>query len=98
MRLAKWREEQDLSQAALAELLGCDQSYISRIERAVSPQIPSRGWMLKIHNVTHGVVSPNDFYDLPPIGQLELPMEPAPAPLLDACAPAVDEPQLQAAA
>jgi transcriptional regulator with XRE-family HTH domain len=35
MRLAKWREEQDLSQAELADRLGCDQSYISRIERAL---------------------------------------------------------------
>lgn len=86
MRLAKWREEQDLSQAELAEQLGCDQSFISRIERATNPQIPSRGWMLKIHQLTRGEVSPNDFYDLPPVGQLTLPLEPetlAPAPLLD---------------
>jgi transcriptional regulator with XRE-family HTH domain len=98
MRLAKWREEQELSQADLAEKLGCDQSFISRIERAVGPQIPSRGWMLKIHQLTRGEVTPNDFYDLPPIDQLQLPMEaPAPAPLFDQ---AEIEPQasLQAAA
>jgi hypothetical protein len=61
--------------------------------------IPSRTYMPRVFSFTRGAITPNDFYDLPPIGQLELPMEPpAPAPLLDVVAGMGDEPQLQAAA
>jgi hypothetical protein len=57
--------------------------------------------MLKIWQLTRGLVGPNDFYDLPPIGQLELPIELAPAPLFDRPADQSGEPaedELQVAA
>lgn len=67
--------------------------------------IPSRTFMPRIFAFTRGDIRPDHFYDLPPIGQLELPIEPpASAPLLDLAAAderrqaADDEPQLQAAA
>lgn len=90
MRLAEWRIEQGLTQAELADRLGCDQSYISLIERATDPQIPRRQWMLKIYRLTHGAVRPDDFYNLPILEQLKLPLEddaPASAPLFDAPEP-----------
>lgn len=52
----------------------------------IGRRIPGRDFMVEIYKLTRGAVTPDDFYDLPPIGQLELPMAPpAPAPLLDAC-------------
>lgn len=97
MRLAEWRKQQGLKQWELAERLGCSQPFISLIERADDGQVPSREWMVKIYQLTRGAVAPNDFYDLPPIGQLELPIgPPAPAPLFDAPAEAADELQVAA--
>lgn len=89
MRLAEWRIGQGLTQAELAEKLGCEQSFISQIERAADPMIPRRRWMLAIYRFTFGAVTPNDFYNLPVLEQLALPMDdqkpaaPAPAPLFD---------------
>jgi len=82
MRLAEWRIEQGLTQSELAARLGCDQSYISLIERSTDPQTPRRHWMLKIYRLTRGAVTPNDFYDLPDLNQPALQLE-FPAPLLD---------------
>jgi transcriptional regulator with XRE-family HTH domain len=102
VRLAEWRKQQGWTQDELAGQLDCSQSFVSLIERATDPQIPGRDWMVKIYQLTRGAVAPNDFYELPPIGQLELPIEPSPAPLFDA--PEVDKndvaaaPELQAAA
>jgi transcriptional regulator with XRE-family HTH domain len=97
VRLAEWRKLQGWKQDELAGELGCTQPFISEIERASAPKIPGRAWMVKIYQLTRGAVTPNDFYDLPPIGQLELPIgPPAATPLLDCVA--ADEPQLQAAA
>lgn len=98
MRLAEWRKEQGWTQDELAAALDCSQPFISLIERRTGGQIPSRDWMLKIWRLTKGLVAPNDFYDLPPIGQLELPMEATPAPLLDALDAPDETPALQAAA
>lgn len=98
VRLAKWREGK-MTQGQLADALGCSQPFISLIERRTDPQIPSREWMLKIWKLTKGLVGPNDFYDLPPIGQTELALDaPAAAPLLKACETAVEQPQPQAVA
>lgn len=89
MRLAEWRIGQGLTQSELAAKLGCDQSFISYIERANDPMIPRREFMLKIYRFTFGAVTPNDFYNLPVLEQLALPMEdqkpaaPSPAPLFD---------------
>lgn len=65
MKLATWRKERGMTQVDLAAALGCSQSYISQIERAVEPIVPSRELMAVIFRVTDGAVEPNDFYDLP---------------------------------
>jgi len=104
MRLAEWRISEGMTQAQLADRLGCEQSFISQIERAHDPMIPRRRFMLSIFRLTFGAVTPNDFYNLPVLEQLVLPMgddQPAslrvlaPAPLLEGAALA---PELQAAA
>lgn len=48
----------------------------------ISRRIPSPRFMTAIWRVTRGEVVPNDFYELPPIGQMTLPFT-RPAPLLD---------------
>jgi transcriptional regulator with XRE-family HTH domain len=86
MRLAEWRIGQGMTQAQLADRLGCEQSFISQIERATDPMIPRRRWMLAIYRLTWAAVTPNDFFDLPELEQLALPMDDqaaAPAPLLE---------------
>lgn len=84
MRLAEWRQSKDWTQRDLADALGCKQSFISLLERRLGGQIPGRDWMLKIYRLTKGAVEPNDFYDLPPIDQLDLPIDDLPAaPLFD---------------
>lgn len=54
-----------MRQAEMAEALGCSQSYISQIERAVDPVVPGAGVMIGIYQLTDGAVQPNDFYALP---------------------------------
>lgn len=112
MRLAEWRKQQGWTQDELAARLDCSQPFVSLIERAADPQIPGRDWMIKIYQLTKGAVSPNDFYDLPALGQLELPIgtpgelslfdRPEAVPFLDAAKLAdegvVDERPMQAAA
>ena len=84
VRLADWRKTEGWSQQKLADELDIAQCNVSQIERVGSTQIPSREVMRKIWTLTKGEVSPNDFYDLPALEQLELAIgEPAPAPLFD---------------
>jgi transcriptional regulator with XRE-family HTH domain len=77
MRLVEWRRQEGLSQVELADRLGCDQSYVSLIERGEPERMPRRDMMVKIYRVTRGAVAPNDFYDLPDLSevQLALPIE-----------------------
>jgi transcriptional regulator with XRE-family HTH domain len=86
MRLVQWRIDKGLTQRQLADELGCSQPAVSLIERATERPngngIPTRDLMLKIYRVTVGAVTPNDFYDLPALDQLQLPIA-EPAPLLD---------------
>ena len=65
VRLAEWRKQIDVTQVDLAERLGCSQSYVCQMERAVNPIIPGREIMVKIYRISGGAVTPNDFYDLP---------------------------------
>lgn len=65
MRLAIWRKNAGKTQADLAELLGCSQSYISQIERTTGALVPGPAIMIEIYRLTDGAVQPNDFYDLP---------------------------------
>ena len=66
MKLAEWRRKQAMTQAELATALGCSQSYVSQIERAVGAIVPGAAVMLAIFELTQGAVQPNDFYSLPP--------------------------------
>lgn len=87
VRLVEWRKEKGWTQDELADALDCSQPFVSLIERRSNPQIPGRDQMIRIHRLTKGAVSPNDFYDLPPLGQLDLPIEDLdPAPLLERAA------------
>jgi transcriptional regulator with XRE-family HTH domain len=87
VRLSKWRIDKGLTQRQLADELGCTQTAISLIERGTDQPdsiIPRRDLMLKIFRFTKGEVTPNDFYDLPALDQLDLPIgEPAAAPLFE---------------
>lgn len=65
MRLAIWRKLEGKTQADLADLLGCSQSYISQIERTAGALVPGPAIMIEIYRLTDGQVEPNDFYDLP---------------------------------
>ena len=88
MRLVEWRKSEGLTQDELADLFGCTQPVISALERTGN-SVPRPDLMLKIYRKTFGAVSPNDFYNLPVLEQLTLPMEErkprpiAPAPLVD---------------
>jgi DNA-binding XRE family transcriptional regulator len=73
MRLAEWRKQEGYNQQQLADALGVTQPTISYVERANDPQMPQPDLMRRIYALTRGAVTPNDFYDLPPIDQLELP-------------------------
>jgi transcriptional regulator with XRE-family HTH domain len=86
MKLRAWREDAGLSRRELAEKLSTDTATIYRWELDLGhadKRIPALGFMSRLHQLTRGAVSPNDFYDLPPLEQLELPIEPSPAPLFD---------------
>lgn len=65
LKLAEWRKQNGMSQVDLAEAIGCTQPYVSQIERAQRPVMPSPPVMERIFVVTEGAVEPNDFYDLP---------------------------------
>lgn len=67
MKLAAWRKRKGWTQAHLAESLGCSQSYVSQIERAVDPIVPGKELLAKLYELSGGAVQPNDFYDLPKI-------------------------------
>lgn len=82
MRLVEWRREQGRTQQQVADALGVNQSAVSQWERANDPYLPSPDVMRRIYALTQGTVAPNDFYDLPPLGQLQLAIE-TEAPLLD---------------
>lgn len=91
MKLAEWRKQEGYDQQQLADALGVTQPSISYLERSADrafgkPQVPKPDLMRRIYALTRGAVTPNDFYDLPSIDQLELPdlAPPASAPLLAA--------------
>lgn len=65
MKLTAWRRKQGMTQAELADHLGCSQSYVSQMERAVEPIIPGPAIMIALFEMSCGDVQPNDFYELP---------------------------------
>jgi transcriptional regulator with XRE-family HTH domain len=101
VKLRAWREDAKLSRRELGDKLRTDSTSIFRweLERGhPDKRIPTSGFMEAIHRLTRGAVTPNDFYDLPALEQLELPMHEAPpAPLFDRQEEGAAEPQLQAA-
>lgn len=62
-----WRRREQMTQAELAEELGCSQSYVSQMERAVDPIIPGPAIMIALYELSYGEVDPNSFYDLPEV-------------------------------
>jgi transcriptional regulator with XRE-family HTH domain len=46
--LRQWRRERQMSQERLAELSGCDRSYLSRLERGLN--VPSLNVMVDLAN------------------------------------------------
>jgi len=84
VRFAKWRKFKQMSQVEAADALGVSQPMISMIERNRDAQIPRRDLMIKIYRLTKGEVTPNDFYELPSLEQLDLNIgQPQPAPLFE---------------
>lgn len=81
--LRVWREGQapKLTLDAAAAAVGTVRQVWWDWERG--RRIPSQRFMAAIWKFTAGAIAPNDFYDLPPIGQMPLPFGAAPAPLLD---------------
>lgn len=80
--LRNWREGQlpKLTLDAAAAAVGTVRQVWRDWE--IGRRIPSPRFMTAIWRFTRGDVVPNDFYDLPPIGQMTLPFA-TPAPLLD---------------
>jgi transcriptional regulator with XRE-family HTH domain len=93
MRLAEWRKQEGYDQQQLADALGITQPTVSYLERSPDraigkPQVPKPDLMRRIWTLTRGAVTPNDFYDLPPIGQMELPdLAPEPRSIASRSAP-----------
>lgn len=71
VKLANWRKLHGLTQAALADELGCSQSYVSQIERADDPIVPGKDILARLYELSGGEVQPNDFYDLPDLNSRE---------------------------
>ena len=64
MPLKKWREINGKSQIDVANAVGAaNATVVSRWERGV--HLPRRHEMIWLYVLTAGVVTPNDFYDLP---------------------------------
>ena len=69
MKLVDWRRKQRRTQAEVADLLGCSQSYVSQMERTLDPIVPGAAVMIGIYEMTEGLVQPNDFFALPDLGR-----------------------------
>jgi hypothetical protein len=96
--LRAWREAQQPRMTLDAAAAGVGTVRQTWYDWETGRRIPDRTYMPRIYGFTQGVVRPDHFYELPPIGQMALPFETGPAPLLDLANGENDEPQLQAAA
>ena len=67
MKLRQWRISAKITQPELADALGTVLSTVARYENGT--RMPEPETMRTIYTVTDGAVQPNDFYDLPPLGQ-----------------------------
>lgn len=63
MKLSDWRRQNSLKQQQLADDLGCIVTSIARYETGL--RRPDGPTMIRIYQLTDGLVQPNDFYNLP---------------------------------
>lgn len=78
MALKAWRESNGKSLEECAKLFGvANGTVVWRWEAGIA--VPRRHQMIRVYVETKGAVTPNDFYDLPPLPALparaELPQE-----------------------
>jgi hypothetical protein len=64
MKLSQYLAETNLTDAAFADMVGAERSTITRLRGG--DQIPSRPLMLRIVEVTAGLVTANDFFGIAP--------------------------------
>lgn len=63
MDLKTWRKQTDITQKQLADMIGLSNVTICRYE--AGERIPTdKAVVLKILEITKGLVTPNDFYNL----------------------------------
>lgn len=65
-RFDRWCRERGLTDKAVAERLGCTQQAVNLWRKPFGDPKrvpPSWTWLLKIHELTGGLVLPNDFLD-----------------------------------
>lgn len=64
MKFRDWLKQVGYTQAEYGRLKGKPQQTIARY---CADRIPDRQMMVTIYRDSHGAVTPNDFYDLPPL-------------------------------
>jgi len=67
MRLQTYLEVEKISIAGFARACGVGRRTMHRIVLGVC--LPRRALMMRIYELTHGAVTPNDFYELPELAQ-----------------------------
>lgn len=72
MKLKKWREQEGITQGALAASLGVSDVSVSRYENG---RIPEPDVMSAIYAITNGSVCPNDFYGIAPVVDQVVPVD-----------------------
>lgn len=65
MKLELFLEKSDLSESQFAKMIGVHRNTIYKYTKG--ERRPEEEIMLLIAQVTGGLVTPNDFYDLPPL-------------------------------
>lgn len=68
MTLDEWRLHRSLTYRELGKLIGCPvgMAYAYCLEpQATESRLPGFDRMRRIHEISSGQVTPNDFYDLP---------------------------------
>lgn len=69
MKLADWIAREGLSHQEFGDRIGKSQAAVSRY--AAGLRMPDEETLIKIFEVTDGEVAPNDFVDLPDLGQMD---------------------------
>jgi hypothetical protein len=95
--LRAWREEQVPRMTLDAAAAGVGTTRQTWYDWESGRRIPDRRYMPRLYSLTRGAVVPNDFYELPPLGQMTLPFAVPDAPLLDHANAAVGDSDNEAA-